>query len=372
MAYANPRTPSPLGTITKTASRTLDVDKTTGEITSVHAGRKARFGLLSAIRDMDPQHRTAQCLWSRISSVAGVQVIKDREFNQARYSGLRVCGRVWTCPVCASKISERRAVELAASVAVARAMDIRVALLTCTIPHIVQDKLPALLRGMSTAWRSFTSDRQAIESRKAIQLVGTIRNTEVTHGKNGWHPHFHALVFYRADVDLRQVEAQWSAHWRHCCVKAGLREPSEQHGLTLQNGDYAAAYVSKWGLEHELTKSMQKTAREHGRTPFDIARDYQAGTDKGTNLDLWRDFTSAFHGKRQLFWSAGLKKLFAVEDVTDEALATSESERPTVLVVELTWPEWRAVRARHRATLLDLAEHNPEGVRWFLDDLMSG
>lgn len=372
MAHADHKTPSPLGTYTKTASATLKVDQNTGEISSTHEGRKARFGLLTAIREMHPEHRTALCLWSRVSKDASVQVIKDRETNRARFTGLRVCGRVWTCPVCASKISERRAAELAAAVAVSRAMNIKTALLTCTAPHISQDNLPALLRRMAAAWRSFTSDRRAIESRRAVGLVGTIRNTEVTHGQNGWHPHFHALVFYRSEVDLKQLEAQWSDHWRHCCVKAGLRAPSEAHGLTLQNGDYAAAYVSKWGLEHELTKTMHKTARIGGRTPFDIARDYQAGTDRAANAALWFEFATAFHGKRQLFWSKGLKELFAVEDVTDEVLAVSESERPTALVVDLTWPEWRAVRRLHRAKLLDLAEHNPEGIRHFLDNLLAG
>jgi len=36
--------------------------------------------------------------------------------------------------------------------------------------------------------------------------------------------------------------------------------------------------------------------------------------------------------------------------------------------VQLTWPEWTAIRARHRATLLTLAEQAPHLVRGWLTE----
>ena len=50
--------------------------------------------------------------------------------------------------------------------------------------------------------------------------------------------------------------------WKDCCLKAGLDEPSEKHGLDLQAGNEAGAYVAKWGLEHEMTKGHIKRARK--------------------------------------------------------------------------------------------------------------
>lgn len=333
----------------------------------VRSARARRFGLLSAIRRIDPAHRTAQCAWSRVSKNGQLNVVRDNETGRARYSGLKACACVWTCPVCAAKISERRAGELAQAIGVSRSMGIRVMLLTATVPHIIGDSLQALMKRLGTAWRSFTTNRRSQLLRTAIDLVGTIRNIEVTHGENGWHPHFHCLVFFRADVEPSAIAADWSEHWQNCAVKAGLRRPSDAHGLTLQAGDYAAQYVSKWGLEHEMTKSMAKLARNGGRTPFDIAQDFADGLDVALNASLWRDFAEAFHGARQLFWSRGLKALFAVEDKDDEALTAEEDERPAELVVQLTWPEWRAIRSHHRATLLDLAEAAPELIRGWLD-----
>lgn len=366
------------------------VDPETGEITtfersksgafveakrSFEDGRQARYSLHRAFRQVEPKHRTAQCLWCVASENQTVQVMLDQEHNRARYNNLRVCGRVWTCPFCSAKISERRAVELAGAMAVAKAQGLKVALLTCTVPHVVQDDLKTLLGRLLKAWRGLVDNRAGKAIRADLGLVGTIRNVEVTHGQNGWHPHFHCLVFYKNEADLGEIEARWSAEWQRVCVSAGLRRPSDEHGLTLQDGSFAAAYVSKWGLEHEMTKTMHKVGRRHGRTPFDILRDYEIGKtsdEKQQNAELFREFVAAFHNVRQLSWSKGLKKMLAVQEVTDEELAVQEDERPTRLVCELDAVQWRAVRQWHRATLLHLAEKNPSAIPAFLDDLVAG
>lgn len=391
-----------LGTITKSAASGISasssapsliaktgkievIDSETGEILSFERsesgamvqakpsfedGRQARYNLHRAFKQVEPKHRTASCLWCVVSTEKTVQVTLDEEFNRARYNNLRVCARVWTCPFCSAKISERRAFELAGAMVVAKAKGLKVALLTCTVPHVVQEGLKTLCTGLLKAWSRLVDDRVGKGIRADLGLVGTIRNIEVTHGVNGWHPHFHCLVFYKNAVDLVEIESRWSAHWQHVCVKSGLRRPSDEHGLTLQNGDYAAAYVSKWGLEHELTKSMHKVGRKGGRTPFDILRDYQSGEQKDENAQLFREFVAAFHGVRQLVWSPKLKNLLAVEEITDEEMALHEDERPTRLICELDGRQWKAVRSNHRATLLALAEKAPTEIPDFLEDLL--
>ena len=333
------------------------------------AARARRFDLLGAIRRIDPKHRTASCLWSRVSKNSQINVVRDVITLKTRYSGLRVCGRLWTCPVCAAKISERRAAELAQAITQARNLDIEVALLTVTVPHVRQDSLADLLDALRTAWRSFTSGGTSGRLRRAIGLVGTIRNIEITYGENGWHPHFHCLMFFKGRaVDFEEMQRAWGEHWQKCAVAAGLREPSTEHGLTVQPGDYAARYVSKWGLENEMTKAMAKRSRVGGRTPFDIADDYSDGKDVEKNARLWREYAEATDGQRQHYWSAGLKKLLAVPEKTDDEVLAEEDERLADLVVQLTWPEWSAIRARHRATLLTLAEQAPHLVRGWLTE----
>jgi hypothetical protein len=139
--------------------------------------------------------------------------------------------------------------------------------------------------------------------------------------------------------------------------------------LTVQNGDAAAAYLSKWGLEHEMTMSMAKVARKGGRNPWHIVDDYIAGVDQEQNAKLFREFANAFHRKQQLFWSSGLKKLLFVTDKTDEELVQEQDERVSELVAEITWPVFKLLRRKHLAHVLDLAEAAPEQLQPFLDRL---
>ena len=96
--------------------------------------------------------------------------------------------------------------------------------------------------------------------------------------------------------------------WKDCCLKAGLDEPSEKHGLDLQAGNDAANYVAKWGLEHEMTKGHIKKGKENSRTPFDILRSY-TDSENEADANLFKLYYFAFKGTRQLNWSKGLKKL---------------------------------------------------------------
>ncbi|RIW97499.1 replication protein, partial [Acinetobacter baumannii] len=63
------------------------------------------------------------------------------------------------------------------------------------------------------------------------------------------------------------------------CEKAGLDQPSYEHGLDLRNGQKAASYVSKWGVEHEMTKGHIKKGKTDSKTPFDLLRDYAEGDE---------------------------------------------------------------------------------------------
>ena len=105
------------------------------------------------------------------------------------------------------------------------------------------------------------------------------------------------------------MQADMFKVWEHCCLKAGLGAPSQQHGLHLQAGNEAGNYVSKWGLEHEMTKGHVKKGKD-SRTPFDILRSFdETGDEKEANL--FRLYYFAFKGQRQLNWSRGLKNFVA-------------------------------------------------------------
>ncbi|MFY0026513.1 rolling circle replication protein, Rep63 protein, partial [Acinetobacter baumannii] len=82
-------------------------------------------------------------------------------------------------------------------------------------------------------------------------------------------------------------------------------------GLDLRDGTYADQYVSKWGIESELTKGHVKKGRNGGFTPFDLLQlsMYSETVFEKYCGKLFQEFAIAMKGARQLVWSRGLKAL---------------------------------------------------------------
>lgn len=349
--------------------------------------RVQRFALQSVARSILPDSRTAKCLRIR-SFNSDVQVWKHHEHGTSAYGGLQTCGSVWACPVCSAKIAERRRAELQAAMASHQAAGGCVQLLTLTAPHQRKDNLVDLLANQAKALKTFWNDRSVKAVVVEMGVIGQVRALEATHGRkspsnNGWHPHYHILLFAGSGVDLARFDkaqmGDWQVRlylrWAAACVKAGLGEPSYAHGLKLDGGDKAAKYLSKWGLEDEMTKGHTKKAL-HGETPFDFLRAYLADRSDKQAAALFKEFAQTFKGKRQLYWSKGLKARFAIEEASDEELSTRVEEE-AVLLGLLTVDQWRDVlKVDGRATVLEIAArsgwHEVERYLWFIEGAHKG
>lgn len=359
-----------LGTDAKYRNTARKVDPDTGEIlgfVSPMDGRVQRFIVQSVTRKLLPMSRTNNCLRVRQGGKQ-IQVNKSVQYGTASYSGLQTCGSVWVCPVCAAKIAERRRAEIIAAMSAHKATGGCINMLTLTAPHQRSDDLRELLAKQSTALHSFWNDRQVKGVFQAMGVIGQIRALEVTHGRkseqnNGWHPHYHVLLFSGSGVDLTNQDIppvlDWVitlyTRWAACCVKAGLGRPSLAHGLKLDDGSHAAKYVSKWGLEDEMTKGHTKKAL-HGETPFDFLRAVLANPEDKQAAALFRHFAEVFKGKRQLHWSRGLKKRYAIGEKSDDQLAGEKEDSLELLLGTITLEQWRDVLAvEGRGAVLSLA-----------------
>jgi len=260
---------------------------------------------------------------------------------------------------------------LIAAVATAKAMGWQVMLLTATVPHGLGDDVNGMLDHMLKAWRKMTDDRQGKQLRKLFDIRGTIRTLEVTDGQNGFHPHFHALLFIGSTFSPESVQAGFLPLWQDACVKSGLPCPSDYRGLRVDDGSWAAKYASKWGLEDEMVRGHMKTSKgDKGMTPWDLLRDILQNRSQRSE-ERFRLYAAAFKGRRQLYWSNGLKAKLGVEEVSDEELVAIEEESAFVLA-ELTEDQWRAVLATNsEAALLDVAEFNPDEIQTVLASIVS-
>lgn len=317
--------------------------------------RGERYACQSVAKMAIPDQRVSFCLSNLVGDY--VQVWEHLKTRKTFYNGLMVCGSVWTCPVCAAKISERRKKELENAFALHKASGGQIALLTLTFSHKKTDKLQDLVDTFGQATQKFFAGRESQKIRSDMGLIGRVRVFEITYGANGFHPHVHIALFYNASVDLDSVKERMYIYWNKVCCRVGLKS-SKKHGLDLQSGEHAEAYLNKhgsWSLEQELSKAHIKTAKLDSMTPFDFLRRYLAtGEDK--YLKLFREYARVFKGKRQLSWSAGLKAHFAINEKSDEELAKEKLEDADLLGL-INFEQWKIIRSHeNRALLLDNVE----------------
>lgn len=294
--------------------------------------------------------------WVDKNQKIGVMFNPVRE--KAHFSNIFTCGSVWGCPVCAAKISEKRRIELKKGIATFKKQGGSVVLLTLTNSHHQGHALKDLLAGQRKALAYLWGDRKTKEYFKQIGKVGHIVAREVTHGENGWHPHFHILLFLNnnySSASLAAIRDFLAVQWVNCCFKAGLPLPDLKHGLDLRDGSYAEQYVGKWGLEHEMTKGHIKKGKEGGLTPFDLLK---LSKDNEKAGKLFQEYFICFKGSRQLSWSRGLKALLAIEEKTDEELA-QETEKVSEQLFDFDnhlLPVLAKLKLRHE--FLTAVEHN--------------
>lgn len=332
--------------------------------------RAERYALKSVVNRLLPTSRTSKCMrWTVPDGSAKIH--KSIEHQKAFFSGLQVCASVWACPVCAAKISERRRVELSAAIESAKTRGLSVYLLTLTVPHGIGDDLGNILELMLKAWTKTHQGRAGQTIKKLIGLRGMIRALEVTHGKNGFHPHLHVLLFLDGGHSPASVQNSFAPLWQSCCEKVGLPRPSDLHGCKVSDGSYAAKYASKWGLESEMTRTHTKKGKTDSKTPWDFLRDVLAKRDgHEKSAALFRLYAETFKGKRQLYWSNGLRKLLALDEVkTDEEIAAAIEDAAPV-IAQLTLEQWDAIiRTESESLVLDIAEKRPEKLAYALEEL---
>lgn len=353
--------------------------------------RLEKWAMQSAARQILPTERTANCLRS-ISRFKGpnaingtnyydlgyfrkVEVVKSKD--SFHYGNLMTCGSVWHCPICAGKVSEHRRSELVQAVEYWKSQGADVLLLTLTVPHYSHQKLQVVLNGLTDALRKMTYSKGWRSLSKSIGLHGRIRALEVTYGENGWHPHFHLLLFTYRQNDLVKLQSEILGLWKSSCLKASLPEPNH-HGVKVDNGTLAAQYVGKWGIEHEMTKGHIKKSNA-GYSPFDLLRVYLGNSPSGRFHEadpdraaaLFRDYAKAFKGRRQLVWSQGLRDdlLSCAPEITDEEIA-DHVDQDAELFALIPIQVWKVILGRNlRGQVLEKCREGKDSLDEYLKSL---
>jgi len=335
------------------------MDKETGELltfTVQGKGRKRHFILQASRSKLDdrismrkvmakllPEYRVSKCGHTVQSTSQAVGVFKSRKHGTVSVSNVQTDGSVWHCAVCAAKITERRRVEMNYGVNKFRTEHGGSSTFaTRTVPHSKSDALLSLRDRFRLADAHLKKPTRYRKMRARFGIFGDIKAYELTvTWANGWHLHVHEIFFHNADAFdgaalesnpayvafLKDFEQAYYEQWRDAAIKAGFDEPSRKHGLQVQNGDFAAEYIAKWGIEPEskwdasaeLTKAHIKNSRK-GYTPWATIRLYRDTGDERL-VPIIQEYAHTMHGQQQLIWSHGLKKALGIKELEDEEIA---------------------------------------------------
>ena len=350
----------PLGITAKSSSPSRSAARALRYQAHSHGREMLRAAALAESPDRWPGDvfRTVDC---RNKAHSDIGVYYSSAHESAHYGGLVTCGSVWACPICASRIQERRRLEIEQAIQWAHSHSLVPVLVTFTFPHRSWHSLRDLIHQQRAAFKRLRSGKAWM----SVKPVGLIRSLEVTHGANGWHPHTHELWFCDSQSlpDLRRLVTMWE----RSCSRAGLLDPNDSgqlrafraHGVDIQvetcakAGDYLAKIDDSrsWGFAHEVGKAASKAGRAKGVHPHHFLIRRAAG-----DAANFVEYVRAMKGARQLFWSPGLKAKAGIGEVTDEELA-DETREPADLLGRLSPEDWDYVRGNDaRAELLDAAE----------------
>lgn len=367
--------------------------------------RAERMKLLNYARDLFTDKRVHKCLRMPISSY--VNINKSQTYKSAYFSNLVICGSIWLCPICQAKISERRRWDLMAAEKRWREEGGHTALATFTMGHKTSNHLLELRQKFSDAMSRLTSDRWWLHFKDYYGLYGTVKANEITYSfKNGWHFHAHALWFLDRKIDIAKVNQKMRERWLYClkfvnhygtlerCFDLRWSDDSIPTYIVKENlydfvdiDDESQLYkTSGWTAVHEVTKTSSKAFQQEGKNSGKLKNRKKSysywqllhysvnavgAKRQATFRNLCKEYALSTYKLHQLQYSRGLKKKFGINQESDEDLAKKGMDMSTVLIAQLTRPQWFYLeRKGYSSKVLDLAAADDRGLS-FIDFLQS-
>ena len=347
----------------------------TGDAPTRRDRRSSRYAVREELYTVSSLERVRDC--GRPLGKSGVIVRLSGDVGSsdavAGFGGLTTCGSVWACPVCAAKVANQRQNDIETVINRHMANGGDVAMLTLTMRHHRGQKLAKLWKeGVSAGWKAATNGAGWRRDKQDHGVKHYVRVVEVTHGKNGWHVHVHALLLgenFQDSGKLKQLGQRMFARWNMKLQNQGFSAPIENKGgLKIQRiapGKEASKALSdyftkagmnpdvKWDatqaeaqaeakgardmahkVSMEAARSDLKDAKHGNRTPWGILSDL-IKTKDASDKELWHEYEEASKGKRQIVWSRGCRDEYNLdEEKTDEELAEEDFDGENIALIE--------------------------------------
>lgn len=291
----------------------------------------------------------------------GVMVANGRHGAFVRHAV--TCGSISACPVCAGKVARVRCDQVRDAVDAHQEQGGTVAMLTLTHGHKLGEALKPHIQAQQKRWSAMKSGKAWGKLCARTGLQGGVTAREVTHGASGWHPHLHVLLFFAPGTTTAQVYEflQWvQKKWRALAEKSGFAcSDQAQHFRLASSGKAAGDYLTKHGVEWEITHGHLKAAGRGGRSPWQML---EAGT--AHDRALFVEFATAFKGVRMLTWFGDCNAFTAQDDDESAVKLADEKAADVAVIPDSTWR--RVVEIGAESSVFQAAEKGFDGETGWL------
>jgi hypothetical protein len=334
-------------------------------------------------------HRTRLCHAARAfqaESIA-VRIPVDARKNRASLAGVQTCGSIWACPVCAKRIATQRGKEISRAIDfMSEAGEVAI-MISNTARHNASDALKPFKTKFKAAHRRFVQSRRWRALKAEFGIQHSIKAVEGTWGiENGWHYHQHAILFLKADAlaaagdDAFQAWVESArALWLKCLSACGLDGIGDIAFDVQADHDVKKTYLAKLGLEDETSSLNHELSAGHNKTSGGakiwqlLERSWQGDSQASA---LYQEWVEAMSGDQWICFSAGLKELCGIDEMSDEDASLFdgiEEEAANETLCEISDEDFAPVRKLQKlADLLEFAAttRNAEAVKEWLRKLM--
>ncbi len=353
------------------------------------AYRKNAYRVLHEARRLHLFPEDSQCYACGLAPVVnprsqarqGVYVCKysDQDKTSGQLRNLATCKSLFLCRVCRIKKTAALAAQVERAHEEWMAKKREVYMATLTIPHQRGQSLPGLLGSSKDltgllgafsrmqnrpAWRSF-------KKRHNVRLL--LRAQETTYGReHGWHPHLHIAVFSglkrfgaaRSARRARQLQRELFLLWHSACQASGLGAPSREHGVDVTATRSAQAYIAKWSIGSELSKSAEKSGRGGNQSIGELELDL-LGPDESLRkrraAGLLKSYYATMRGKQAIRASGEREELAWWKSLElPEELPDAPAVKKELLAII---PGWAWAEVREHPDAHHLIKTAVEGLR---------
>ena len=303
----------------------------------------------------DEQHqlRNIRLCGQRINGNYSSVYLVASDKGNAKFVGQTHCRNPFCCPICSAKVMEQYRSKIATAIEILH-NEYFGFMVSFSMPHVSFMGCREVLDIICDAWQYFRrknykkpSGHAFHDFNQVVPVCHHVKVCEQTHGKHGWHHHFHMIWWVKRGDErhLLEWESKLSEFWHKVCRMKTLKywqkhslhqnileidktfdkvldrmyAPSEAHqGIVFSKDEHgnvreveSAEYIAGWGADRELTGNYRKVASHEGHmTPYQIL---EAAQHDPKMRDLYLEFCLAMTQKpvhhRVDFSQTGLCKM---------------------------------------------------------------